>query len=81
MIGSYRWQVCDTAAGEGFSELAWSPDGKYVAYVVPQPGGRQSHIALLNALSGEKREPRAVTEERAFLDWAPCFSRCGQYLH
>jgi len=71
------------AAGE-MSDLAWSPDSRWIAYCDPVEAGRQRIMLVQLARAGTDDGPEAdvfvaVTEPR-FLDADPTFTSDGKYL-
>ncbi|MBN1162998.1 MAG: PD40 domain-containing protein [Candidatus Krumholzibacteriota bacterium] len=59
-----------------FSNLTWSPDGKWLAYV-QDADNSFSQIKLYNL---DKGEITAVTSDR-FDSWSPAWSPCGKWLY
>jgi len=60
----------------GFEDLAWSPDGRYLAYVARAPN-LFAQIVIHDAQGGRGQ---AVTSDR-FDSWSPAFSPDGQWLY
>jgi len=75
-IASKQARVVDRSPGARVSDLAWSPDGRWVAYTYA-PHGDQSIIRVVEAASGVVRD---VTAPLRF-DRAPAWDPDGKYLY
>lgn len=64
-----------TSADGDFQDLAWSPDGRWLAWAVPGPN-TFLRISLYDTVSGHTVP---VTSDR-FNSWSPAWSRDGQWL-
>jgi tricorn protease len=64
-----------TSTDGDFQDLAWSPDGRWLAWAVPGPN-TFLRIALYDTKSGHTVP---VTSDR-FNSWSPAWSRDGQWL-
>lgn len=66
----------DTSTVGGFDDLAWSPDGRYLAYVAPAPNAFR-RIRIWSADDGKIHD---LTSDR-FESWSPAFSPDGKWIY
>jgi tricorn protease len=81
-----RLFVLDVASGDerridaskvgGFEDLAWSPDGRFLAYVAPADNAFR-RIRIWSADDGKTHE---LTSDR-FESWSPSFSPDGKWIY
>jgi tricorn protease len=69
-------KVIDKSPADRIHSLAWSKDGKWLAYSYA-PHAQASIIKIANTQTGETQ---AVTDELR-IDYAPCFDPEGRYLY
>lgn len=75
-LATKKMRTIDTSAHRRISGMAWSPDGKWVAYSYPD-SPETSHIRVCDVAAGK---PVAVTET-VFMDVEPTFDPEGKYLY
>ena len=81
-----RLFVLDVASGEdrridastvgGFDDLAWSPDGRYLAYVAPAANA----FRRIRIWSADDGKIHGLTSDR-FESWSPTFSPDGKWIY
>ncbi|MCB9465777.1 MAG: PDZ domain-containing protein [Candidatus Eisenbacteria bacterium] len=68
--------IAHTRHGQGVNGVAWSPDGKWIAYGMPS-GPRSSSIYLYQLATGKTTQVTGTD----FIDGAPSFDPGGRYLY
>jgi tricorn protease len=73
--GSGRERIIDQADGDGHADLAWSPDGRLLAFARSGPTQR-AQLAVIEVASGRRE---LLTSDR-YESFAPAFSADGRWL-